>query len=258
MENLAKAIIKVMEAVTSIEKNTTVGSGSYSYKGVSDKDVKKAYNNAMTKEGLCILPLEVDSKVTIERWEETSQYGTKQKKEVFTEVNTKYLLLHTSGESQIISGYGQGVDNQDKGAGKATTYALKYTLLYTFLTPTGDIDDSDTSHSDDSNRPTVRQKLTEKDLTTLSDPKAKEHIQWYLDNTDMSDVQRKVLEGLQSVKVEAKKEKVIVKKKLTLESFNLSIDALKEGTVKPEQFNNYDLTKDQQKLLTEAIILANK
>ena len=33
---------------------------------------------------------------------------------------------------------GYGVDNSDKGAGKATTYSLKYLLLNTFLTPSID------------------------------------------------------------------------------------------------------------------------
>jgi len=45
------------------------------------------------------------------------------------------------------------VDSQDKGAGKATTYALKYALLYTFLIPTGKIDDADNSHSDETPAP---------------------------------------------------------------------------------------------------------
>ena len=53
----------------------------------------------------------------------------------------------------MLSGYGQGVDSQDKGAGKATTYALKYALLYAFLVPTGKIDDSDNIHSNDIETP---------------------------------------------------------------------------------------------------------
>jgi len=154
MENLAKAIIAVMTAVKGIEKSMTVGTGSSSYKGVPDKEVKKAYNEAMAANGLCILPIEVDAKTTVSRWEEMNSYKElKQKQSVFTEVTTKYLLLHTSGESQVISGYGHGVDAQDKGAGKATTYALKYTLLYTFLTPTGTIDDADNDHNDNKETP---------------------------------------------------------------------------------------------------------
>lgn len=149
MENLAKAIIEVMKAVKNVEKSMTVGSGNNSYKGVADKEVKEAYNKAMVDNGLCILPVDIEPNIHISRWEEETNYGKKQKQSVFTEVKTKYLLLHISGESQEITGYGHGIDSQDKGAGKATTYALKYALLYTFMTPTGKIDDADNTHSDD-------------------------------------------------------------------------------------------------------------
>jgi hypothetical protein len=59
-----------------------------------------------------------------------------------------------------------GVDSQDKGAGKATTYALKYALLYSFLVPTGDIDDTDIVHSQEysvkPNKPQVKSESLEK------------------------------------------------------------------------------------------------
>ncbi len=156
--NLAKAIIAVMKAVKGIDKSMTVGSGSMSYKGVPDQEVKKVIGAAMEQNGLCILPIETDAKTQVDRWTETGgQYGDKQKQSVFTEVTTKYLLLHESGESQIVSGYGHGVDSQDKGAGKATTYALKYALLYCFMVPTGKIDDSDNIHSDEQAAPPTRQ-----------------------------------------------------------------------------------------------------
>ena len=56
--------------------------------------------------------------------------------------------MHESGESIEICGYGHGIDSQDKAAGKAQTYALKNALLYTFLTPVGAIEDTDSVHSD--------------------------------------------------------------------------------------------------------------
>jgi hypothetical protein len=156
---LTKAIIAVMNDVAGIEKSLTVGAGNSSYKGVSDKDVKRIIGNAMAKHGLCIMPIEVSSKTQIDRWEEIDQYSRsvpkdmKTKQSVFVEVETKYLLMHTSGESQTIAGYGHGVDSQDKSAGKATTYALKNALLYTFMIPTGDIDDTDKTHSDEHSVP---------------------------------------------------------------------------------------------------------
>lgn len=164
MKSLATAILNVMKDVKGIDKTMTVGTGSNAYKGVPDQEVKKIIGESMQRNGLTILPIGIEAKTQVDRWSEIDSYSkvpgvTKQKQSVFTEVNTKYLLLHESGESVELSGYGHGVDSQDKGAGKATTYALKYTLLYTFLVPTGKIDDSDNDHSD--NKEVPQNKLTQ-------------------------------------------------------------------------------------------------
>jgi hypothetical protein len=161
MKNLAKAVIAVMKEVKGIDKTMTVGNGNSSYKGVPDQEVKKILGESMERNGLCVLPIDVQPTTTIERWVESGQYGDKQKQQVFTEVKTKYLLLHESGESIELAGYGHGVDSQDKGAGKATTYALKYAMLYTFFVPTGKIDDADTIHSDKYEMPQKLQLKTE-------------------------------------------------------------------------------------------------
>lgn len=147
IKEISKAIVSVMQEVKGIDKTMTVGTGSNSYKGVPDQEVKKIIGESMAKNGLSILPISVDAKTRVDRWEQTDQYGVKQKQSVFTEVVTSYLLTHTSGEFIELSGYGHGVDSQDKSAGKATTYALKYTLLYLFLVPTGKIEDTDDTHS---------------------------------------------------------------------------------------------------------------
>ena len=155
MENLAKAVVKVMKAVKGMEKNSKVGTGNASYNGTKDQDVKEVFNEEMAKAGLCILPTNVRSDIRVDRWEEIDSYTKlpKTKQSVFTTVNTKYLLLHESGESIELAGYGHGIDSQDKGAGKALTYALKNCLLYTFLTPVGKIDDTETTHSEEINTP---------------------------------------------------------------------------------------------------------
>ena len=156
MKNLALAIIAVMKAVKGVEKNTTVGSGKFAYKGVNDKDVKEAYRGAMIENGLVILPVKVEENLRIDTWRD--QYD-KNKMSVFCSVTTEYLLLHTSGESQIITGLGHGQDPMDKAAGKATTYAMKYALLYTFMTPVGAIDDTDNEHSQEKEAPILKQPI---------------------------------------------------------------------------------------------------
>lgn len=181
---LAKAIISVMKEVKGMEKNSRVGEGNMAYNGTKDQDVKEIFNEAFTKHGLCIVPTSIKPSVKVERWEETTNYGVKMKQSAFTEVVTTYLLMHESGEYVELAGYGHGVDNQDKGAGKATTYALKNCLLYTFLTPVGKIDDTDSIHSESIPvpQPTPEKKevtwLTEEQLnkTLASDVKGIETV----------------------------------------------------------------------------------
>jgi hypothetical protein len=147
LDKIGKAIIATMAALRGgIKKNSTVGTGSYAYKGVSDMDVKNAIGTAMSENGLSMIPIEITPILKVESW----TAGDKIKNQIFCEVKTKYLLIHgESGQNITVEGYGHGIDSADKAAGKATTYALKYALLYTFMVPTGDIDDTDSTHSEE-------------------------------------------------------------------------------------------------------------
>lgn len=145
MKNLSKAIIKVQQTVKNLEKNSRVGIGRNGYDGTKMFDVMQAFNSAMSQNGLSILTTDIQDEIKIDRWEDNGR--TRQS--VFVSVKTKYLLLHTSGESLELCGYGHGIDPQDKASGKALTYALKNTLINTFLTPVGKIEDTDTTHSND-------------------------------------------------------------------------------------------------------------
>ena len=153
--NIYDAIICVMKEVKNIEKSMTIGIGNNSYKGISDKDVKQKIGEAMAKNNLVCFPIKIEPKTTIERWNEIDPYSKsepkdlKSKQSIFTEVLVTYKIVYSiTGEHIEIQGFGYGVDSQDKGAGKATTYALKNALLYTFLVPTGTIEDTDKTHSE--------------------------------------------------------------------------------------------------------------
>lgn len=191
MENLAKAVIAVMKEVKGMEKNSKVGSGKNQYNGTKDQDVKEVFNEALSKNGLCVIPIGLEEETQVDRWEEVTDWGVKQKQQVFTKVKTKYLLLHESGESQEIVGYGHGVDPQDKSAGKATTYALKNALLYTFLTPVGKIDDTDTTHSNDIETPKQEVK---KRISTKQIAQAKERVSKMTDKKEVNDLINKLID----------------------------------------------------------------
>jgi hypothetical protein len=149
MKQLTKAVISVMKEVRGMEKNSRVGQGGHAYNGTKDQDVKEVFNEALAKNGLIMFPKDIDEHTQVDRWEEKTNYGIKQKQSVFTKVKVHYTLMHESGEEVTVCGYGHGVDPQDKAAGKATTYAMKNALLYTFLTPVGKIDDTETTHSNE-------------------------------------------------------------------------------------------------------------
>ena len=149
--NIYDAMICVMKEVKNIEKSMTIGVGNNSYKGISDKDVKQKIGESMAKNNLVCFPIKIEPKTTIERWEEMDNYSKtmKTKQSVFTEVLVTYKMYYAPTKESIeIQGFGYGVDSQDKGAGKATTYALKNALLYSFLVPTGTIEDTDKTHSE--------------------------------------------------------------------------------------------------------------
>jgi len=216
-KGLVEAVIAVMEDCKTIDKSMTVGKGKNSYKGVSDADVKMLIGSSMRKNGLIILPVDVEPKVTISSWETTDYSGNPTTKfSYFTEVKTKYKLIHSSGESEIISGYGHGTDPSDKGAGKATTYALKYSLLYTFLVATGAIDDTDNTHSDEA----VKRVSSTKKTTPPS------------------------------VKKEALSPK---KESLSDERFQAALTALRSGKATYERISSFDLSVNQLSELNKTV-----
>ena len=90
MKNLAKAVIQVMKEVKGMEKNSKVGTGQSSYDGTKDQDVKEVFNDALQRNGLCILPIDIEESTQIDRWTDP-QYGN-QKQSVFTKVKVKYIL----------------------------------------------------------------------------------------------------------------------------------------------------------------------
>ena len=119
----------------------------------------------------------------------------KQKQSVFTKAVVKYTLLHESGESTIVCGYGHGVDPQDKGAGKATTYAMKNALLYTFLTPVGKIDDAETTHSNEiaTPQPIVKPDLKDDKLQTSLKSGTIAELRALLVDYKVTELQRKAI-----------------------------------------------------------------
>ena len=172
MKELINAINNVMKEATEVAKNSRVGKGSNAYDGLKDVDVKSLIQPLMQKNNLALFPVSIDIQTEKEVWEQEETWNgstqVKRKRQFFVEVKTKYMIVHESGQSIEIVGFGHGIDSADKAPGKAQTYALKMALMYTFLIPAGNIDDSDSTHSDDIETPKTQDKYKSKkqgDLT---------------------------------------------------------------------------------------------
>jgi hypothetical protein len=148
---LIEAVLNVMSEVNYLQKDDTVGTGSSSYRGISDEKVRDNIRKSMIVHGLICVPVKIDRDTSVERWTEPDPYsktgGMKQKQQIFSDIVFTFRLYHTSGAHIEGQSSGHGIDSQDKSPGKAMTYAMKYFLLNIFMVPTGD--DPDKVHSND-------------------------------------------------------------------------------------------------------------
>ena len=142
MKEIAKALLKVMQDIKHLQKDTNVGS---KYKGMSDEKVTFNVRQALIKNELIFVQQGMSEEVDV-KWE-TNQYGGSIPHAI-CRVKGQYLFIHApSGESIKVESIGHGIDKGDKSAGKAMTYAKKNALLNSLLISTGI--DSDDIHSDD-------------------------------------------------------------------------------------------------------------
>lgn len=144
--NLYEKIAAVMSDVAYLAKDDNVATGGgKSYKAISEEKVTSTVRTSLLKNKLVILPIAQEHKREDERI--TDSYG-KEKINRITTVNVTYRIVNTEKPEEYIDvpSSGTGVDTQDKGVGKAMTYAYKYMLLRTFAIPTGD--DADRLSSD--------------------------------------------------------------------------------------------------------------
>lgn len=122
--NIYQKISAIMKAVSYLSKDDTVAFGNTKYKAVSEEKVTSAVREKLIEQGLVIFPIAQVHK----------REGT------LTTVDVTYRIVNTENPDEYIDvvSSGTGADTQDKGVGKAMTYAYKYMLLRTFAIPTGE------------------------------------------------------------------------------------------------------------------------
>ncbi len=159
---LWEKIQAVSMEVKSIEKDMTVGKGSYSYKAVSDTQVTLLIKSAEEKHKIMSIPIkqELISSDTIKL---TKDDG----KQSITYVDNIKMTLRIkdleTGEHLDIESFGKGIDSSDKGFGKASTYARKYALLNAYKIATGEDPDAEKSQ-----KTFVKKEISEKRIDVIN------------------------------------------------------------------------------------------
>lgn len=127
--NIYQRIHKIMEDVSYVQKEDKKVNNQYKF--VSHDAVTAAIRPALLKHGVQAIPSYFD----------ISADGNR------TNCSMSITLVNIDQpEDRIVipcAGFGQGIDPQDKGAGKAMSYAYKYALLKIFALETGDDPEKD-------------------------------------------------------------------------------------------------------------------
>nr|DAV87058.1 MAG TPA: ERF superfamily protein [Caudoviricetes sp.] len=148
-----KNIYQRMAAITAdlqtVAKNLSVETGrGKSYKAVSERDIIDAVKPLEIKHGVYSYPAErhvLESQIL----ESENEYqGMVTKKTTFYErIKTVYRFCNIDNPAEYIetTTFAEGIDSQDKGSGKAMTYADKYALMKAYKISTGDDPDQTAS-----------------------------------------------------------------------------------------------------------------
>jgi len=127
-KNIYQKIVEVMKEVKYIQKSDKKVNGQYSF--VTHDSVTAALHEPLANHGIVMIPsildLHQDGNRTVAKMEISFVNADKPE--------DKITMIH----------YGYGIDAQDKGVGKAVSYAVKYALLKMFCLETGDDPEKDT------------------------------------------------------------------------------------------------------------------
>lgn len=122
--NIYEKILAIMQDIQYLAKDDHVKFGSTDYKALSEEKVTSVMRDELIKFQLVVFPIA----------QESNRSGN------ITHVDTKYRMVNVEKPDEFIEivSCGDGADSQDKGSGKAMTYAFKYMWLRVFALPTGE------------------------------------------------------------------------------------------------------------------------
>lgn len=132
-DNIYTAMAAIMREIEAVPKQKSMsGPGGYRYRGIDD--LYKSLHEIMARHGVFVLPQVVEH-----REEYLPQFGKNGGWR--TEVHMSYRFQHESGSHVECESLGGAMGFDDKGYGKALSYAQKNALLHVFLIPVENMDD---------------------------------------------------------------------------------------------------------------------
>lgn len=146
--NIFQRMAAISVEMATVGKNLTVGDGKNKYKAVSERDIIDAVKPLEAKYGVYSYPI---SRRVLEsnllESESTYNGNTTKKTTFMTRIETTYRFVNMDKPDEYIEiiSFAEGIDPQDKGSGKAMTYADKYALMKAYKISTGDDPDQEAS-----------------------------------------------------------------------------------------------------------------
>jgi hypothetical protein len=142
--NLYEKIQAVASEIMSIEKDMKVGNGAYGYKAVSDFAVTKKVKESESRNKLLSVPVKQELLHS-----EVIRVSDKERDRLtysfVVKMTTRFIDVENPTDFIEVETLGHGLDNGDKGFGKASTYARKYALLNAYKIATGEDPDAEAS-----------------------------------------------------------------------------------------------------------------
>jgi len=121
-----------------------VGYGKNAYKAISEASVLNGVKPLLKKHKLILFPVKAEITERVDSYPGNDG----EKARLMSQVKAQYKIVDIeSKEFELLETVGNGADPQDKGSGKAWTYAYKALLQKTFMLFSGE--DTDNEHSDD-------------------------------------------------------------------------------------------------------------
>ncbi|MGX4584023.1 ERF family protein [Paenibacillus chitinolyticus] len=136
-KTLVKKLAEVMQQVKYIQK--TGLNKFHNYKYATEADVNEKVREELSQRNIILIPNTKGHSVR----EHTTSKGNR---EYIVTVEVEFTFMDgDSGESISFTTFGEGQDPGDKGTYKAITGAQKYALMKSFMIPTGDDPEADSS-----------------------------------------------------------------------------------------------------------------